>query len=127
MRLITDGLLRDIGDIRLLVCWSGLGRRGEVPFAGQLSAAMKNRGFHRVIITGYTGAIEMLASASNLIISSGFNPHGPAVNAMQGATVDGGGAVPGVANVGDETRSLTQLVMARGSAAGLGPNKTVWY
>ncbi|MES2070101.1 MAG: hypothetical protein V4488_07125 [Pseudomonadota bacterium] len=60
-----------------------------MPFAGQLSAAMKNRGFHRVVVTGYTGAIEMLASASNLTISSGFNPHGPTVNAVQGATVDG--------------------------------------
>lgn len=75
--LFDDGLPRGWDDLRLLVCWGGyvggsvtswtvagvgtatLNRdAGEAPFAGQLCSALKGRGFYRMIVTGYRGAIS---------------------------------------------------------------------
>jgi hypothetical protein len=69
-RLASDGLTKAIGDVRLIMCWGGysgdsmqfdgheLARKPEdAPFAGQLCAAMKQRNFTRIIVTGFTGKV----------------------------------------------------------------------
>jgi len=76
-QLIQDGLSQSFGDLRLLVCWGGYTgtthnhkskltdaghtvtrKAGAAPFAGLLCAALKGKGFRRIIVTGYTGTVK---------------------------------------------------------------------
>ena len=126
MRLISAGLTRDAGDIRLLICWAGIPRGSEAPFAGQLSSAMKKRGFYRIVVTGYTGAIESFAEATNVIISKGFGNR--TFTRAEGLAADRGGDAPAeLVSVGNESRSLGSLLIQNGWFTGPGPDKSVWY
>lgn len=72
--LQDDGLTTRLADLRLLVCWAGLfrerGGKNQVPFAGQLCGALKSRGYSRIMVTGFNGAVVMQPTR-NVVIEPG--------------------------------------------------------
>ena len=69
-QFIADGLTKNLGDLRLMMCWGGYGggtiqfgthtltrEQEKPPFAGQLCGAMKARSYNRIIVTGYSGMV----------------------------------------------------------------------
>jgi hypothetical protein len=81
--LVDDGLSSAFGDVRLIVCWGGyvggnvttggheLRRKNtEAPFAGQLCSALKGKGFKRIQVTGYNGAVSYSGKGSNATLTS---------------------------------------------------------
>jgi hypothetical protein len=123
--LVEDGLPKNFGDLRLIVCWGGyMGgdkawgshtlkrKEGDAPFAGQLCGALKGRGYQRIIVTGYRGTVS-------------FSPRegGPTVSSL-------------MTNL--KPSRLIMETLARGYAGGLRPNasgaltldddsRTVWH
>lgn len=137
-RMVADGLTRELGDLRLLVCWAGMGRKREkAPFAGQLCAALKDRGFYRIIVTGYTGAVQMTPYARNVLISPGLTRR--THNTNQAAWVDqnpAGFQKAGLANTGNPNTTLEEMFKqavadANGRSGGSfslsDAFRTVWY
>jgi hypothetical protein len=79
-QLISDGLTKSFGDLRLLVCWGGyMGadvaygthtvqrNATHAPFAGQLCGALKAKGFSRIIVTGYVGCVMFPKKGSKIV------------------------------------------------------------
>jgi hypothetical protein len=121
-RMVIDGLTRDLGDLRLMACWAGKAqKKKETPFAGQLCSALKEKGFWRIIVTGFTGAVLQSMSTRNLLIQT----RGTGVKPGEAVTVDEGGNVPGVYNTQDRGQSLYDLMTAK--QLNQVDTKTVWY
>ncbi len=126
-QLDKDGLTKRCGDLRLLVCWSGLSRNNgkrKVPFAGQLCGAMRDQGFSRIIVTGYNGAVVM-HQTRNVILEPGLE-ESPSFAYMAQAADKGERISAGkLKRSGDYGQSLFDIVMAREPKAF--PLKLVWY
>jgi len=108
-RMHDDGLTGDIKDIRLIVCWSGLAMKNQVCFAGQVSSAAKKTYFKQVIVTGYTAAVQMAPSTEKFILGGGRGSHQTLLPA-QLSNILGGQTEKGFSNIGNENRSLLQLL-----------------
>jgi hypothetical protein len=130
-QLRKDGLPKNVGDVRLMVCWSGyvggatpwkegaathtLQRTaGEAPFAGQLCAALKNSGYNRMIVTGFTGEVTF-PKANGIVVPNGVWLTDKDDNLV--ITQDNG------------ARTLSQLLaLCDGTTGSLSnSNRTVWY
>lgn len=121
-RMIADGVPSHLGDLRMMVCWAGKAqKKNEIPFAGQLCSALKGRGFNRIIVTGFIGAMLMDATAKNLIIQT---DDGPAKPSMAGRA-DRGEMLEGFVNTKDQGQSLFDM-MKDGSLNDVF-SRTVWY
>jgi hypothetical protein len=129
-QLLADGLTKTLGDLRLMMCWSGysgpsikfaghdLTRDAQKPpFAAQLCSVLKAKGFTRIIVTGYTG--EVVFAKDRTVVPVGIWLTNKNNNLVQ--TTDSG------------SQTLTDLLnlAARGAQGGTGTlsnaSRTVWY
>ena len=121
-RMVEDGIPQHLGDLRLMVCWAGKSqKKNEVPFAGQLCSALKGKGFKRIIVTGYIGAMLMAPSTKNLIIQTADGPAKPSM----ALRADGREILDGFVNTNDQGQSLFDM-MKDGSLNDVF-SRTVWY
>ncbi len=112
----SDGLVPRFADLRLLVCWAGMSRyRGgneQVPFAGQLCGALKEKGYSRIMVTGFKGAVAMVPTRS-IIIEPGDNDKKiPTMRALAADSGDTKLAGP-MRNTGDFGQSMAQIMSQR--------------
>jgi hypothetical protein len=130
-QLTKDGLPKNFGDLRLMVCWGGymggnqtwgthtLQRKAtEAPFAGQLCSAMKPT-FKRIMVTGYTGEV-LFPKRGSTVTPQGIWIENPAGQEIR--TTDTGGVAPrfteSTTAAGDKPRTVGTLDNA---------NRTVWH
>jgi hypothetical protein len=110
------GLTTRFADLRLLVCWAGLFRtRGgvnQVPFAGQLCSALKGRGYSRIMVTGFNGAVAMQPSR-NVVIEPGDVEGNQ--NSLMAALADQGQThgVGGLRSTRDSGQSMADIIRTR--------------
>ncbi len=133
-RLMADNLTPLISDIRLAVCFSGEGQGENVCFSGQFSSAAKKSVFKNVILTGYTGSVLITRGVNNMLLGGGRKDRRK-FDATQSNKADQGIPVHGITFVGNENRSLWEILQAN-SSPGAGPDdpkkthhgvgKTVW-
>jgi hypothetical protein len=123
-----SGLTTRLADLRLLVCWAGLFRtRGgvnQVPFAGQLCSALKGRGYSRIMVTGFNGAVIMQPTR-NVVIEPGEAEGNQ--NSIMAALADRGQTrgVGGLRSTGDPGQSMAEIIQTRDPIT-LGYRST-WY
>jgi len=121
-RMVEDGIPQHLGDLRLMVCWAGKSqKKNEVPFAGQLCSALKGKGFNRLIVTGFIGAVLVAPTVRNLIIQTSKGVAKPEM----AARVEQGQSVPGFVNSKDHGQSLLDMMMD--GDLGDRSSRTVWY
>jgi hypothetical protein len=110
------GLPRRFADMRLLVCWAGLFRTrdgtNQVPLAGQLCSALKSKGYSRIMVTGFNGAVTMQPSR-NVVIEPGDveGNQSPLMAALadQGQTK----GVGGLRSTRDSGQSMADIIRTR--------------
>ena len=111
-----DGLTTRFADLRLLVCWAGLfrvrGGANQVPFAGQLCSALKGRGYSRIMVTGFNGAVIMQPTR-NVVIEPGEVEGNQ--SPMMAALADRGQTrgVGGLRSTRDTGQSMAEIVGTR--------------
>lgn len=115
-QLVADGVPRNLGDLRLMMCHSGeegnTGAEGsfqKAPFAGQLCGALKDLGFHRIMVTGYIGTVAI--STARSVVEGVYLASTSTPNAASGGTAD-----------------LVELMVRDSTGAGSTSNehRTVW-
>lgn len=126
-QLVSDGLTKKLGDLRLMMCWGGysgattewgkhtLTRDPEKPpFAGQLCSAMKAVNFSRIIVTGYTGTV-LFAPEKSPNVPTGIWLRNQAGNLVYTDDKGSQSLLDFFKTVEGKTRSLNDA------------NRTVWY
>jgi hypothetical protein len=111
-----DGLTTRLADLRLLVCWAGLyrtrGGANQVPFAGQLCSALKGRGYSRIMVTGFNGAVIMQPTR-NVVIEPGEVEGNQGARMAMAADMGLTQGVGGLRSTRDTGQSMADIIRTR--------------